>query len=216
MPILDPYSPLEGVTRLYYGGIDSLTTLDSSTTLPLFLEWSFPHYDFNAPLGRKKPTLRPVMSSAGMDRSWHTLPDNHESAAEPVVFRLQANLLSAYVGEFTRFVSFESPACSIGFDPSLRDTAGSVPLSIGGTMLTVPSMPAGYRLLNIERLYRKPAVAGTPFGRRYLGCYVDPGRIEIREDGFADGVVNLRVEVQCWGDIQTMATFTVGMNVFGV
>ena len=216
MAIYDPYSPLEGVTRLYYGGIGSLTTSDSTTTLPLYLEWAFPHYDFSAPLNRRMPALRPVVSSAGLDRSWHALPGRDESEAEPVSFVLRANLLSAYVGEFVRFTSFESPVNGIGFDSRLRDTAGDVPLTIGGNAVTVPSMPPGYHLLNIERLYRKPAVAGPAFGRRYLGCFIDPGGIEIREDGAAEGVVNLCVEVQCWGDIQTMATFTAGLNVFSV
>lgn len=217
MTVFDPYLPLEGVTRLYYRGNTVESAIDTLTTLPLYLEWCFPEYDFSAPASRRKPTLRAVQSYAGVDRSWHFVPGEHGAVAEPVCFRINAHLLSRYVYDFVRFVNFESPIQDVSFDPGLRDARETASLSVGTEVVTIPALPAGYRLLHLERLYRKPGSDATHhFGRRYTGCYVDPGAIRFSEREGSDGTVALSVDVECWGDIQTLSTFSSGVNIFSL
>lgn len=211
----DPYLSLEGSTRLYYRGIENFTALDSVTTLPLYLEWTFAHPEFSVPLNRPRPRLQPVTGHAGLDRAWHVLPLSQREAIAPLSFNLHAYLADGYAMELVRFVGFESPVNGIGFDPVLRDWANSATLTVDGESITLPEFPEGYRLLNIERIYRKK-IGDTQhnFGRRYQGCLIDPGAMVMRENPARGDCVEIGIEVQCWGDVQTITTFMPGLNVF--
>ncbi len=215
MRLFDPYLPIEGATRLYYRGIGTITSEDSATTLPLFMEWLFAHHDFAAPAARPQPPLRAVIGGAGPDPSMHFLPAAEESVFEPIRFQLHAMMASGYAEDFMRFISFESPVCDVSFDAHLRDWSGGIEKTFQGDVFTLPSTPPGYHFLNIERLYRKPDFCTNgKFGKRYTGCTIDAGDIQIAESGKADGQVHLYAPVVCWGDIQSLSTFTPGMNIF--